>query len=353
MLSSHFLHLPCPIFTSYIHLPSPPPLPSHISTLTSTSTFTAPSPISHLSPPPPISSFLQGLVNVLGMWIARRSERVHRKIFYNAKLFREELLLSKAVCNDVQRLLMNTLPEPIVREIATGTSKVAHRYENVTVLQADMVGFTPLSAARGPEEVLGILSELFADFDRAAERWGVHKVKSISDAHPHSAPSPLPPPLPLHPLPRPSPSPLPSPSLQPKVKTIGDAYIICSGAFAQVGEHQEAAKRVVQMGLSMQYIVAQKAFSAGADISVRTGIDPQGHDRPRPHHHHHLHAPPHAHAHPHAHPHIHPHAYPHPGAHRHPQGHGHWWHHWHRALPLRHVGQWCRWLGTHGGAVRV
>ncbi len=44
-------------------------------------------------------------------------------------------MLRKAVCSDVQRLLLNTLPEPIVREIATGTSKVAHRYETVTVLQ--------------------------------------------------------------------------------------------------------------------------------------------------------------------------------------------------------------------------
>ena len=35
-----------------------------------------------------------------------------------------------------------------MREIASGTSRIAHRYDNVTVLQADMVGFTPLSAAR-------------------------------------------------------------------------------------------------------------------------------------------------------------------------------------------------------------
>ena len=106
------------------------------------------------------------VVNALGVWLARRSERSHREIFVNAKLCREELMLRQAVCNDVQRLLMNTLPEPIVREIAAGVSHVAHRYENVTVLQADMVGFTPLSAARGPEEVLGILSELFAQFDQ-------------------------------------------------------------------------------------------------------------------------------------------------------------------------------------------
>ena len=140
-------------------------------------------------------------------------------------------MLRKAVCSDVQRLLLNTLPEPIVREIATGTSRIAHRYENVTVLQADMVGFTPLSAARGPEEVLGILSELFADFDQAAERWGVHKVK-----------------------------------------TIGDAYIVCCGAFVCTDDDQEAARRIVNMALSMQYIVSQKAFERGVDISVRIGV---------------------------------------------------------------------------------
>ena len=48
----------------------------------------------------------------------------------------------------MQRLLLNTLPEPIVKEIASGHVEVAHRYENVTVLQADLVGFTPLSASR-------------------------------------------------------------------------------------------------------------------------------------------------------------------------------------------------------------
>ena len=71
----------------------------------------------------------------MGMWLARRSERSHRETFVNAKLFQEELMLRKAVCSDVQRLLLNTLPEPIVREIASGTPRIAHRYEHVTVLQ--------------------------------------------------------------------------------------------------------------------------------------------------------------------------------------------------------------------------
>jgi class 3 adenylate cyclase len=179
-----------------------------------------------------LREFLKAIVlNVMGVWLARRSERSNRETFVNAKLFQEELLLRKAVCSDVQRLLLNTLPEPIVREIAAGTSRVAHRYENVTVLQADMVGFTPLSAARGPEEVLGILSELFAEFDQAATRWGVHKVK-----------------------------------------TIGDAYIVCCGAFYMTEQPDVAAVRVVNMALSMQQIVTATAASRGVDIGVRIGI---------------------------------------------------------------------------------
>ena len=179
-----------------------------------------------------LREFTKAIVwNAMGIWLARRSERSHRETFVNAKLFQEELMLRKVVCSDVQRLLLNTLPEPIVREIAAGTSRIAHRYEHVTVLQADMVGFTPLSAARGPEEVLGILSELFADFDQAAERWGVHKVK-----------------------------------------TIGDAYIVCCGAFIQVDDPADAAKRVVNMALSMQHIVTDKAMARGVDIGVRIGV---------------------------------------------------------------------------------
>lgn len=60
---------------------------------------------------------------------------------------------------------------------------VAHRYEYVTVLQADMVGFTPLSASRGPQEVLSILGELFYEFDQQTEIHGVHKLKTIGDAY--------------------------------------------------------------------------------------------------------------------------------------------------------------------------
>ena len=73
----------------------------------------------------------------------------------SAKQFLEEEEAMFAVRDDMHRLLLNTFPAPIVRAIAAGQTEVAHRYDLVTVLQADLSGFTPLSATKTPEEILG------------------------------------------------------------------------------------------------------------------------------------------------------------------------------------------------------
>ena len=73
----------------------------------------------------------------------------------------------------MHKLLLNTFPAPIVRAIASGQTEVAHRYDSVTVLQADLSGFTPLSATKTPEEILALMSDLFAHFDDLAEANGV------------------------------------------------------------------------------------------------------------------------------------------------------------------------------------
>ena len=141
-----------------------------------------------------------------------------------------------------RRLLLNTLPEPIVEEVASGQVEVAHRYDRVTVVQADMVGFTPLSASRPPAEVLSILSDLFGVFDDLADKYGVQKVK-----------------------------------------TIGDAYVACAGAFPVpnklgdalppvVDAPGEAAERAVNMALAMQQAVMTKAMELGIDVGSRVGV---------------------------------------------------------------------------------
>ena len=53
----------------------------------------------------------------------------------------------------------------------------------MTVLFADIVGFTALSAAVTPEELVELLNEVFSRFDELAERHGLEKIKTIGDAY--------------------------------------------------------------------------------------------------------------------------------------------------------------------------
>ena len=61
-----------------------------------------------------------------------------------------------------------------------------------------------------------------------------------------------------------------------KVKTIGDAYIVCCGAFVCTEQQQEAAKRIVNMGMSMQYIVSQKAITSAGKERASTAAGASG-----------------------------------------------------------------------------
>jgi class 3 adenylate cyclase/putative methionine-R-sulfoxide reductase with GAF domain len=82
-----------------------------------------------------------------------------------------------------ERLLLNTLPRPIAERLAQGEERIAERYEHVTVLFADIVGFTPLSASVAPEEVVDLLGRVFVEFDRITDRCGLEKIKTIGDAY--------------------------------------------------------------------------------------------------------------------------------------------------------------------------
>ena len=65
----------------------------------------------------------------------------------------------------------------------TGEAMIADRFEEMAVLFADVVDFTPFSALRPPAEVVGVLNEVFTIFDRLADRYGLEKIKTIGDAY--------------------------------------------------------------------------------------------------------------------------------------------------------------------------
>ncbi|MEP3045528.1 MAG: adenylate/guanylate cyclase domain-containing protein [Roseibium sp.] len=83
-----------------------------------------------------------------------------------------------------ENLLETIMPRAIADRLKGAPDKrIADRHEAVTVLFADLVGFTPAARALTPDEVVGYLDGLFREFDRLVEQAGAEKIKTIGDAY--------------------------------------------------------------------------------------------------------------------------------------------------------------------------
>jgi class 3 adenylate cyclase len=105
-----------------------------------------------------------GFVNVYGTDItaAKELERLHR---------------------ENERLLLNILPEPIADRLRRGERLIADRFDDVTLLFADIVGFTELSSSMRADELVAVLNEVFTVFDDLVDEHRLEKVKTIGDAY--------------------------------------------------------------------------------------------------------------------------------------------------------------------------
>jgi class 3 adenylate cyclase len=130
---------------------------------------------------------------------------------------------------DSERLLLNVLPEPVAARLKAGEGVIADACPSVTVLFADIVDFTPMSARMSPESLVALLDRVFAAWDELAARYGVEKIK-----------------------------------------TIGDAYMVAGGIPVGRADHAEA---IAEMALGMQPAVVECAAATGLPLAVRIGID--------------------------------------------------------------------------------
>jgi class 3 adenylate cyclase len=127
-----------------------------------------------------------------------------------------------------ERLLLNVLPGPIADRLKTGESLIVDRFEAVSVLFADIVGFTAMSARTSPEALVTMLNELFSTFDQLAEKHGLEKIK-----------------------------------------TIGDAYMVVAGIPQPIADHAVA---IAHMGLDMLAALTDYSTRAGMNLTIRVGI---------------------------------------------------------------------------------
>ena len=80
-------------------------------------------------------------------------------------------------------LLLNILPAPIAEILKKGNRTIADKIDDVTILFADLVGFTKLASKEDPEKLVKILNQMFSIFDILTERYNLEKIKTIGDAY--------------------------------------------------------------------------------------------------------------------------------------------------------------------------
>jgi guanylate cyclase len=82
-----------------------------------------------------------------------------------------------------ESLLLNVLPAEVASELKeTGATKT-RGFSSISVLFADIVGFTPMSAEMEPHDMVVLLNEVFSHFDALAVQYGCEKIRTIGDAY--------------------------------------------------------------------------------------------------------------------------------------------------------------------------
>jgi guanylate cyclase len=82
-----------------------------------------------------------------------------------------------------ETLLLNILPKEIVTILKNEPRTIADHFEGASILFADVVDFTPLSATMTPDELVELLNEVFSAFDLLVEKYGLEKIKTIGDCY--------------------------------------------------------------------------------------------------------------------------------------------------------------------------
>ncbi|GAB1544318.1 hypothetical protein NUACC21_69940 [Scytonema sp. NUACC21] len=128
-----------------------------------------------------------------------------------------------------EELLLNILPQPIAERLQAGESPIADRCEEVSVLFADLVGFTQFSTRKTPAQIVEFLNQIFSEFDQLAKKHGLEKIK-----------------------------------------TIGDAYMVVGGLPTPF---QDSARKTAQMALDMQACLAEFNRKTTEVFQLRIGIN--------------------------------------------------------------------------------
>jgi PAS domain S-box-containing protein len=152
------------------------------------------------------------------IWVARNTTE-RRRVLEALQAEREKS----------ERLLLNILPPSIAEQLKQNQHSIAERFEQATIMFADIVDFTGFSARISPSELVNFLNQVFSAFDELAEK---HHLE--------------------------------------KIKTIGDSYMVAGGLPTPRHDHVEA---MAEMALDMQAEIRRFQGQMGQSCNLRIGIN--------------------------------------------------------------------------------
>jgi adenylate cyclase len=119
-------------------------------------------------------SAVSTIVYLLVVYFVREKERLRLEVEEQRRLL--ELEQEKS-----ERLLLNVLPAPIAERLKHDPNTIAERCADVTVMFADLVDFTRLSAELPPEQMVELLNSIFSEFDRLADKYRLEKALEMRE----------------------------------------------------------------------------------------------------------------------------------------------------------------------------
>ncbi|XP_057332622.1 adenylyl cyclase 78C isoform X1 [Microplitis mediator] len=185
-------------------------------------------------------------VNLAGMYTKYLTDRGQRQAFLETHRSMETRQRTQNENNRQEKLLLSVLPDfvakEMIRDIARETASggtfsftpnqfhriYLHRYENVSILFADIKGFTALASQCSAQELVKVLNDLFARFDRLS-------------AENHCL----------------------------RIKLLGDCYYCISGLPVARTDHAHCC---VEMGLHMIKAIRDIRYTTKVDLNMRIGI---------------------------------------------------------------------------------
>ncbi len=99
----------------------------------------------------------------------------------NSLAIKDELLNEQRREND--RLLLALMPESVVQRYREGQETIAQEHQDVAVIYAEIVGLDEVSVDLSGDELVGIVDELFRQFDSAAESLGVERIRTFHNGY--------------------------------------------------------------------------------------------------------------------------------------------------------------------------